>query len=247
MTFPDWTLGSIILYGSLTLLVIFVAPLERAGMAMMEYSKFRAMQGIPTRLGMTLIYGLPLVALFAGAAPYRSAPDTYQAVVFSALLIHFSKRLLESWFLHKYSGPMNPLTALAISLFYSLTSFLPACINREPISGITPLVTAGFGVFLFGETMNFLHHKILADLRRKSMEYAIPRGGLFEYIICPHYLFEIISWFGLFLMFRHLSMFLFFAFMMMYLMARSLRTLRWYRDRFPEFPADRKAILPFIL
>ena len=246
MTFPEWTTGNIFLYGMLTLLVILVAPLERAGMAMMEYSKFRAMKGIPTRLGMTLIYGLPLAALFAGAASYLSAPGPYQAIVFFALLIHFAKRLLESWFLHKYSGPMNLLTAVAISLFYSLTSFLPAYLNRQPIWEIGPLVIAGFGVFLIGEALNFYHHKILADLRGNTMEYAIPRGGLFDLVACPHYLFEIISWFGLFLMFRHLSMFLFFVFMAMYLTARSVRTLRWYRERFADFPPDRRAILPFI-
>jgi hypothetical protein len=213
----------------------------------MEYGKFRTMTGMPTRAGMTLVYGLPLLGLAAGAWPYLASPNAYQVVVLVCLSAHFLKRLLEAWFLHKYSGPMNPLAAVAISCFYSLTTFIPAYINRTPVSEIDPLVAAGMGVFLVGEILNFMHHKILASLRPPSMEYVIPRGGLFNAVVCPHYLFEIVSWFGLCLIVRHVFMFLFFFFMVTYLLVRSLQTLAWYRERFPNFPPDRKAILPFIL
>jgi 3-oxo-5-alpha-steroid 4-dehydrogenase 1 len=213
----------------------------------MGYSKLQAMKGIPTRAGMTLTYGSPLVALIAGASPYLFAPDAYQMVVFAVLCGHFIKRLLESWFLHKYSRPANPLTTVAIACFYSLTSFFPAYINRQPISEISLFVYTGLGVFLIGETLNFVHHKILADVRPATMAYVIPHGGLFDFVACPHYLFELVSWFGLVLIFRHYSMLLFFSLMVLYLTIRSLVTLKWYRERFPDFPPDRKAILLFIL
>jgi len=105
----------------------------------------------------------------------------------------------------------------------------------------------GMGVFTVGEILNFVHHKILAGLRPSGMDYVIPRGGLFDAVACPHYLFEIVSWFGLCLIFRHISMVLLFSLMVAYLLIRSLQTLAWYRERFPNFPPDRKAILPFIL
>lgn len=209
--------------------------------------KFLMRKILPSRAGMTLVYGLPLVALFAGGSPYLSSPTAYQLVVLACLFAHFVKRLLESWFLHKYSGPMNPLAAVAVSCFYSLTTFFPAYINRRPVSEIDTFVIPGLGIFLVGEIFNFIHHKILADLRRATMGYVIPRGGLFDLVACPHYLFEIVSWFGLALIFRHYSMFLFFSLMVIYLIIRSLLTLKWYREQFPDFPPDRKAIFPFIL
>lgn len=212
----------------------------------MGYEKFRAMKGIPPRLGMTLVYGLPLVALIAGGLPYLTAPDVYQAAVFTTLLAHFAKRLLESWFLHKYSRSTNPLAAGFVACFYSLTSFIPVYINRRPISDMDPYVYMGIGIFLIGESLNFAHHKILAGLRTKS-EYVIPRSGLFDRVACPHYLFEIVSWFGMCLIFRHPSMVLFFSLMVTYLVVRSLLTLKWYRAQFPDFPPDRKAILPYII
>lgn len=210
------------------------------------YEKFRAMKVIPARLGMTLVYGTPLLALTAGTLPYLSAPNAYQSVVFGALFAHFVKRLLESWFLHKYSGSTNPLSAGFVASFYSLTSFTPAYINRQPIADLGPSVYTGIGIFLIGETLNFAHHKILAGLRT-NREYVIPHGGLFDRVVCPHYLFEIVSWFGMCLIFRHPSMFLFFSLMVIYLVVRSLFTLKWYRAQFPDFPPKRKAILPYIL
>lgn len=248
MVFPQWTLGNIILYGYLAFLTLAIIPMELRGMAMMEYSKFRSSKGISSRAGMLLIYGLPLLALFAGASSYLAKPALYQMIVFAALFGHFVKRTLEVLFLHKYSGPMNPYTAILIAFFYSLTAFLPVYLNRQPLMHeMDTLAYIGLGIFGVSEGLNFLHHKMLSDLRRDTMAYSIPRGGLFEWVACPHFLFEIMAWLGLFLLFRHLAMFLFFAFMAAYLTGRSLRTLRWYREKFADFPPDRKAIFPFVL
>lgn len=226
--------------------IVNSSPYDRR-QPLLEYGKFRTKKGIPTRAGMTLNYGLPLVTLVAGASPYLASPSAYQLLVFACLFAHFVKRLLESWFLHKYSGPMSPLAAVAVSGFYSLTTYFPAYINRQPISEIDALVIVGLGVFLVGEIFNFIHHKILADLRRATMEYVIPHGGLFGFIACPHYLFELVAWFGLCLIFRHVSMLVFFVLMLFYLVIRGLITLKWYREYIPGFPTSRKAIFPFIL
>lgn len=247
MLLPEWTIGNMVLYGGLFLLVLAVAPMEVAGRAMMEYGKFSGLKGIPSRSGMLLIYGAPLVFLVIGALPYLSAPSTHQLILFAALFAHFAKRVLEVLFLHKYSGHMNPVTAILVSAFYSLTTFLPSYLNRQALQGTDALVYLGVAIYVYSEFLNFFHHKLLRDLRKNTMEYVIPRGGLFARVACPHFLFEIFSWFGLFLIFRHLSMFLFFAIMAAYLTGRSLRTLKWYREKFPEFPKNRKAILPFIL
>ncbi len=248
MIFPQWTLGNIIFYGYLAFLTLAIVPMELRGMAMMEYSKFRGSKGISSRTGMLLIYGLPLLALFAGASTYLAQPAPYQIVVFAALFGHFIKRTLEVLFLHKYSGPMNPYTAILIACFYSLTAFLPVYLNRQPLMReMDTLAYVGLGIFIVSEGLNFFHHQILSNLRRDTMAYVVPRGALFEWVTCPHFLFEIIAWLGLFLLFRHLAMFLFFAFMAAYLTGRSLRTLRWYREKFADFPSDRKAIFPFVL
>lgn len=247
MIFPAWTTGNIIFYSCLALLVILAGPLEYKGLALMSYSKFRPSQGIPTRLGMFIIYSTPLIALVVSALSYLLHPTLIQACVFGALFIHFSKRFLETQLLHIFSGPVGIFTVLVAASFYSLAAFMIGYLNHQPLPALDNWFYLGLVLFPVGIVGNFVHHKILANLRRDKQDYFIPEGCLFRLMVCPHYLFEIITWLGIALMSRHLAAFLAVGFMLAYLSARSLRTLDWYREKFPNFPSDRKAILPFIL
>ncbi len=247
MIIPAWTTGNLILYGFLAMVAISVGPLEYFGQAMMAYSKFRPSSGISTRTGMVILYAAPLVALVISALPYLSNPTAIQLLVFASVFIHFAKRVLESLFLHKYSGPISIFTTLMIASFYSFAAFLIGYLNRTPLQTMDVWFYLSIALFIIGIVGNFNQHKALADLRKDSLEYKIPRGGLFEYVVCPHYLFEIIAWTGIFLLSRHLGTFLVLAFIIAYLSTRSIRTLIWYREKFKDFPMDKKGIFPFVL
>jgi len=247
MIFPEWTTGNIIFYLSLAVIVLAYGPLEYIGQSQMAYSKFRPAKGIPTRTGMFILYFTPLIALTVSALPYISNPTTVQLFVFGAVFIHFAKRVLEVLFLHKYSGPIGIFTTLVIAGFYSLAAFLIGYVNREPLPVMDGWSYIGIGLFLTGIIGNFIHHKILVDLRKNTLDYIIPWNGLFNFVVCPHYLFEITAWFGIALLSRHFGAFLVLVGFSLYLTARSLRTLKWYRERFSDFPSQRKALIPFIL
>lgn len=51
-------------------------------------------------------------------------------------------------------------------------------------------IAAGIVLWILGESINFYHHAILANLRPSgtSSGYVIPSGGLFKLVVCPHYL-----------------------------------------------------------
>lgn len=247
MIFPEWTTTNQILYAFLAALAIGVGPAEYFGHAMMFYSKFRTASGIPPRLGMFVLYFAPIAAIYISARDYLPSATVIQWVVFGSVVIHFSKRVLESLFLHKYSGPVGTFTTILIACFYSLAAYIIGWLNRSPIPEMDIWFATGILLFFLGIGGNFYHHKLLADLRKKSLDYFIPKGGLFKYVVCPHYLFEIITWTGIFLLSRHLGALLVLIFIVAYLTARSLRTLKWYHEKFKKFPKDRKAILPFIL
>lgn len=247
MIFPEWTTGNTILYIALAVLGVGVAPGEYYGQTMMYYSKFRRVGGIPSRLYMFFIYSAPIVALFFSVRGYLPNANLVQWIVGGAVFIHFLKRVLESLFLHKYSGTAGILTALLVGSFYSFAAYLIGWLNQNPIPVVDAWFVLGILVFLVGIGGNFYHHKLLADLRMDSLDYFIPRGGLFKHVICPHYLFEIITWLGIALLSRHLAAWLILLFVFDYLSARAIRTLAWYRERFKDFPIERKAIFPFIL
>lgn len=246
MISPKWSIPNILLYLALTLLAVGMGAGEWVGSTLLKYSKFRPEKGIDARLGMFALYFLPILAALGFSLPYLAAPTLVQAIVLATILGHFGKRCLEVLFLHKYSGPIDPFTTLAIASFYSLIAGFIAFLNQWPLPTADNLFWLGLLLFVFGETANFSHHKILADLRRDTQGYVIPRGGWFEYVACPHYFFEIVAWVGVLLLSRHLFALIALVGMAGYLLARSHKTLAWYREKFPDFPKNRKALIPFL-
>lgn len=245
--FPEPTSLNLALYAAFGALAVGMGPFDYFGPLPMRYSKFRGKSGISSRAGMFCLYFLPFLAALGFSLPYLSHLSLLQAIVLLALLGHFAKRCLEVLFLHKYSGPMDLLTTLAITGFYSLIAAGTSALNAAPLAHADALFWLGLAFFAAGEFFNFWHHKILADLRGEGTDYVIPRGGLFERVACPHYLFELLAWFGIALLSRHLFVYLAFLGMFGYLLARSLKTLAWYRAKFPHFPRERKALIPGLI
>src|SRR5688572_29762845 len=100
----------IALHVVLALYALAVGPLSRSGLLKMRYSKFRTGDGISGRLGMFLLYFLPLVALVPASWSYLPRATLVQWVLFAAIGGHFLKRCLEVLVVHKYSGPIDVWT-----------------------------------------------------------------------------------------------------------------------------------------
>jgi len=247
MILPAPSLQNILLYLLFTLMAVGMGVSEWLGLMTMRYSKFRPEKGISSRLGMFLLYFVPLLGVLFFSLPYLAHPTLVQLLVVLAVGVHFLKRCLEVLFLHKYSGPIDVFSAVSIGMYYSLNASVISALNASPLARADGWVWLGLLFFTTGLAGNFLHHKILADLRMHTSEYFLPRGGLFDYVVCPHYLFELLTWLGIALLSRHLFAWLVLMGMTGYLLARSLNTLKWYRQKFPALPEERKALIPFVL
>lgn len=108
----------------------------------------------------------------------------------------------------------------------------------------------GIGLFLLGISGNFYHHILLSRLRTNNKEsekqYKIPQGGLFNWVICPHYLFEIIGFLGVSCISQTLYSFSYAFGTAFYLMGRSFASRKWYEDKFDDFPKSIKALIPYV-
>ncbi|CAN1747830.1 Steroid 5-alpha-reductase DET2 [Linum perenne] len=172
-------------------------------------------------------------------------------LVTSALTIHFLKRILETLFIHKYSGNMALETAIPISLSYLMIATVTIYTQRltqeahlpDPSLDLKPL---GVVLFLIGIAGNFYHHYLLSKLRTNSKEYKIPKGGMFNLVICPHYLFEIMVFYGISFMSQTLYSFAVAVGTTAYLTGRSYVTRKWYLSKFDDFPPAVKALVPFV-
>jgi steroid 5-alpha reductase family enzyme len=104
------------------------------------------------------------------------------------------------------------------------------------------------GIFLFaiGFGANLHSDAILRQLRNGSAKYQIPYGGLFEYVSAPHYFGEMIEWTGYALACNSLASLAFLVYAASNLIPRGVAHHAWYRSFFPDYPNERKAIIPFI-
>ncbi|KAJ3707250.1 hypothetical protein LUZ61_010955 [Rhynchospora tenuis] len=201
------------------------------------------------RTGMLILYTPALVA----AAVLFFIPSIMAAprgvLVCAALGLHFLKRDLEVLFIHKFSGNIMIDSAIPISFGYFINTVL-IVISQYLSTGMPEpeinLTYAGIVLFLVGITGNFYHHYLLSKLREKGDKaYKIPTGGLFNLVICPHYLFEIIDLFGIALISQTLHSYCFAFGSMFYLMGRSVATRNWYMSKFENFPTGVKALIPY--
>ncbi|KAJ4882721.1 3-oxo-5-alpha-steroid 4-dehydrogenase family protein [Raphanus sativus] len=203
-----------------------------------------------SRTGMLLLY---TPAFLAAAASFFLVPsdDLRFLLLKSALALHFFKRIFEVMFIHKYSGEMAIESALTItSSYFSSTALLLYSQNftlglTEPAFDLKPL---GIVMFVVGIVGNLYHHVLLAKLRSEdgTKEYKIPKGGLFDTIICPHYLFEILVFWSFFMVSQTIYSFSFAMGTTFYLVGRSYATRSWYLSKFDDFPKHIKALIPFV-
>jgi len=244
---PEWNLINSIIYSLAAFFVIGFGVLERKGWLTLNYSKFRTSHGISSRLGMFLLYFIPLIVMNLCSLLFLEQLSFVQASIILAINLHFAKRCLEVLFLHKYSGPINWPTVIQIAIAYSGAAAMLAFLNRNPLPAPDALFWIGVLLFSVGQFFNFYHHKLLADLRSVDTSYAIPKGGLFDWVTAPHYLMELSAWLGIAFMSRHFAAYLIFAWTCSYLFARAARTHEWYLEKFADYPKDRRVIVPFIL
>lgn len=228
----------------------------------MPYSKFAAKATgndertmIPSRMGMLIIYVPATIVAFFYQMVLPSFWENVMATPAGWLVLaHFFKRDLEVMFLHKYSGHTELGAASMIGVAYALTSFM-VCMVAAPVP--TALDSQlGVGLFVVGTVGNLFHHYLLAQLRSSSKDndtssskkYVAPRGGLFEFVAAPHYLFELIAWLGVAICSEQVTGYLNLVSMTCYLVARSRNQNNWNKTKFDEkeWPASRRNMIPFV-
>jgi 3-oxo-5-alpha-steroid 4-dehydrogenase 1 len=102
--------------------------------------------------------------------------------------------------------------------------------------------------FFFGLFVHVLADRELRVLRRASGgARGLPRGALFRFLSCPNYFGEIVEWSGFALATWSPSGLIFALWTAANLVPRAIHHHRWYRSNFADYPASRRAVVPFLL
>ncbi len=103
----------------------------------------------------------------------------------------------------------------------------------------------GAMVFIAGFVINRSADEILRHLREQNAtEYGIPFGGMYRWISCPNYFGEILTWTGWAIATWSLPGLAFAVWTFANLAPRARTHHRWYLEQFPDYPKERKALIP---
>ncbi|KAJ2851262.1 hypothetical protein IWW36_001283 [Coemansia brasiliensis] len=111
----------------------------------------------------------------------------------------------------------------------------------------------GLLLFVAGMAGNIYHDNILMNIRlcRKTKRghsiYSVPQGGLFQVVSCPHFLCEIVEWFGFAVLSGSPAAWTFWLNVVCNLVPRAYFIHKWYQATFADYPQNRKAIVPYLL
>ena len=112
---------------------------------------------------------------------------------------------------------------------------------------IDPRFGAGLATYAVGQTLVLHSEAVLRGLRAgDDSGYHIPQGGGFRWVSSPHYLGEIGCFTGLMIASWNPGGLFVWAITLANLIPRAAATHRWYHQHFPDYPQQRRALVPFV-
>jgi 3-oxo-5-alpha-steroid 4-dehydrogenase 1 len=203
---------------------------------------------VSARLGWTVMELPALLVVIACFALDERRASATAWVFFTLWCLHYGRRIFfYALRLSRDSAPMPVLMSLSGALFNVVNGWLQGrgLLARGDEWRRDPRFALGALLFLAGMAVNWHADRTLQRLRAQGTGYVIPRGGLFDRVACPNYLGEIVEWCGWAVMTWSPAGASFAVWTAANLAPRARSHLRWYRDRFPDYPTRRRALIPF--
>lgn len=210
---------------------------------------------IPNRVGWVF---MELAALLPFLYFVISGKGEKNAVVWTIVILfclHYVNRSLIYPFRTRTKNKRMPLViAIMAVVFNTMNGFvngyyLGTLQNQYQVDWFRqPVFIAGLILFAAGMIINISADNKLIRLRKSSTNgYQIPYGILFNRISCPNFFGEIIEWGGFALLCWSWPAISFFVWTLCNLVPRALDHHKWYKNKFPDYPEERKAVIPFLL
>jgi len=208
---------------------------------------------VPARIGW-IVMESPAVLLFVAVYLMGEHARSMVPLVFLGLWqFHYIYRTFIYPFRLRSGSHRMPMSIVGMAIFFNCIN---AYINARWISHFGDYPDAwlastafivGVVVFLLGWAINQHSDTVLFRLRDPGETgYKIPHGGLYRRVSCPNYLGEMLEWVGWALAAWSLAGLAFAVFTIANLLPRAIANHRWYQRQFADYPAERRAIIPFL-
>lgn len=201
---------------------------------------------IPAKLGWVVMES-PSVFLFGFMWATNPAFGTPLVTVLGCVwLLHYVQRTFIFTALMRGPQKKMPLYIMGLAVFFNLLNGPAngAALTERPLD---VWLFVGVAVFLCGFVINLHADHVLRTLRAPGETgYKVPHGGLYTWVSAPNYLGELIEWLGFAIAAQTLPAWAFFIFTAANLVPRAWSNHRWYREKFADYPAQRRALLPYL-
>lgn len=223
------------------------------------YGRFYGKQWGPSlnaRFGWIVMEAPAVILPFYFFIRYKGYENPVLIVFIIIWELHYIQRtVIYPLLLSKRSKPMAvfiPMMAMLFNLLngyingFGLYSIHSKAMKFSTEWFVNPRFIIGAAIFLTGFLINLHSDKILRRLKRENDDYVIPGEGLHRMVASPNYFGEILEWCGWAVLTWSLGGLVFALFTMANLIPRAKKQQKWYQERFEDYPANRKAVFPFI-
>lgn len=208
---------------------------------------------ISNRLGWMIMEspGLLIMPTLFFIGPAVKTPVHY--ILLTVYLCHYLNRCLIFPLRTRTQGKRMPLAIVGSAVFFNLMNtgimgtYLGWYAQYDMDWLWSPIFLIGAALFLVGVIINVdADNRLLALRKPGETGYKIPQGGLFQVISCPNLFGEIVEWTGYALMGFNLATLSFAVWTFANLAPRAVDHHKWYLQKFPDYPKERKAFIPKI-
>eukprot|EP00252_Welwitschia_mirabilis_P010721 TRINITY_DN2415_c0_g2_i2.p1 TRINITY_DN2415_c0_g2~~TRINITY_DN2415_c0_g2_i2.p1 ORF type:complete len:309 (-),score=33.12 TRINITY_DN2415_c0_g2_i2:289-1215(-) len=146
-----------------------------------------------------IFYYFPVYKYFGYSIKNEKHPVQTYAMYYWCF--HYLKRILETFFVHRFSHATSPLSNVFRNCFYYWTfgAFIAYFVNHPLYTPVGDTqIKIGFALGIVCQLANFYCHILLRNLRGAGGKggYQIPSGFLFNVVTCANYTTEIYQWLG---------------------------------------------------
>ncbi|HMY85165.1 MAG: 3-oxo-5-alpha-steroid 4-dehydrogenase [Saprospiraceae bacterium] len=198
------------------------------------------------------IFVLIVINYFVFTGRLVQTPVNY--IILGLFSLHYLNRSLIFPFRLRTSGKKMPVIVMLMGMTFNLANgfiigyFLGNIKTYELEWLTTPQFIAGIIIFFTGMIVNWRADGILIRLRAPGeIGYKIPKGDMFRFVSCPNLLGEIIEWGGFCILTWSLPGLAFFIWTFANLVPRAISHHKWYKQRFNDYPPERRAVIPFVI
>ena len=209
---------------------------------------------ISNRLGWVVMELTVLVVLWSCIYPHIESIAIVSWIIVGLFCLHYFNRTFIFPFRLHTKGKKIPLIVVLSGITFNIGNgfslgYYIVFMASYDITWLTDFrFITGAILFFAGMFINWKADNMLIHLRKPGQtHYSIPRKWLFDYISCPNLFGELIEWLGFALLCWNLPAFAFFIWTAANLIPRALSHHAWYKSKFAEYPAQRKAVIPFFV